>query len=267
MLATRAGGRIGGGALALGAAGSRAALGPLWDAARRDPGAALRRAVPLALAALIVHGATGQSGRHPAPWFGTADDAGAVEASVGGTGSAAPPAAPSPRAARADPVVFGLQAELADRGYYAGAIDGIVGSRTREAIRAWEGDRGLPPTGVADETLLARIRAGASDLPRAASAPTTLDPTAPDPVATGGIDAPAPARADDVADGADPAVLVQRGLVAWGAEISVDGLIGPQTLRAVRDYRGANGLPAADADDPAADATLVEHMRAAGLLP
>lgn len=42
-----------------------------------------------------------------------------------------------------------VQQELAARGYYTGAIDGIVGPRTRAAVRAYEADSGLPVTGNA----------------------------------------------------------------------------------------------------------------------
>ena len=297
------GGREGGTLLAI---LGRGAVGAL----RRDPGAAARRAVPLALALAVLATATGQSERHPAPWF--AGDAPTAAANGAPVETAAPrfassDAAPSAAARadgeqaegergdgeRADPVVFGLQAELTDRGFYRGAIDGIAGSRTRAAIRAWQRSEGLPETGRADEGTLARVRAGASDLPRpaVASAPASALPVprpAPsreptDPVATGSVPnaepvaarpaGAAPAAATEAAnageDGADAVdgeadavpLALQRGLVAWGADIAVDGVIGPRTRRALDEYRGANGL------GEMADAALAAHMRRTGLLP
>ena len=47
-----------------------------------------------------------------------------------------------------------VQSELARRGYYQGAIDGIIGSASREAIRAFQAAQGLPVTGVIDHKVL-----------------------------------------------------------------------------------------------------------------
>ena len=47
-----------------------------------------------------------------------------------------------------------VQSELARRRYYQGAIDGIIGSGSREAIRAFQAAQGLPVTGVIDHKLL-----------------------------------------------------------------------------------------------------------------
>jgi hypothetical protein len=47
-----------------------------------------------------------------------------------------------------------VQSELARRGYYQGAIDGVIGSGSREAIRAFQAAQGLPVTGVIDRKVL-----------------------------------------------------------------------------------------------------------------
>jgi peptidoglycan hydrolase-like protein with peptidoglycan-binding domain len=47
-----------------------------------------------------------------------------------------------------------VQSELARRGYYQGAIDGVIGSGSREAIRAFQAAQGLPVTGRIDLKLL-----------------------------------------------------------------------------------------------------------------
>ena len=258
-------------------------VGAVLGAVRRDPGAALRRVAPVAVALAVIGGATGQGERHAAPWFdapaarvsAVADDAPAARPGSEPMEIAATDGAPDDAAGgRADPVVFGLQAELADLGFYEGAIDGVAGSRTRAAIRAWQASRGLPQTGIADETVLARMRAGASDVPRARSTaandvPRPLPVTRPsagpatDPVATGSLEPNAvPSEAPDgAADAEELALDIQRGLVAWGADIAVDGVIGPQTRAVMADYRGANGLA------PGTDADLVAHMREGGLIP
>jgi Putative peptidoglycan binding domain len=47
-----------------------------------------------------------------------------------------------------------VQSELARRGYYHGAIDGAIGSGSRQAIRAFQAAQGLPVTGRIDPKLL-----------------------------------------------------------------------------------------------------------------
>jgi peptidoglycan hydrolase-like protein with peptidoglycan-binding domain len=51
--------------------------------------------------------------------------------------------------------VVAVQTELAHHGYYHGAIDGIIGSGTRRAIRGFERSHGLPVDGRIDPQLLA----------------------------------------------------------------------------------------------------------------
>lgn len=51
-----------------------------------------------------------------------------------------------------------VQSALADRGYYHGVIDGIIGPQSRQAIEAFQADQGLPVTGQIDGKLLAALR-------------------------------------------------------------------------------------------------------------
>lgn len=47
-----------------------------------------------------------------------------------------------------------VQQALKDQGYYDGAVDGIMGVRTRRAIQAYQQEKRLPPTGRIDEQTL-----------------------------------------------------------------------------------------------------------------
>jgi N-acetylmuramoyl-L-alanine amidase len=51
-----------------------------------------------------------------------------------------------------------VQEELADLGYYRGEIDGVIGPMTRNAIRNYQRDRGLPVTGQIDSRLIRSLR-------------------------------------------------------------------------------------------------------------
>jgi Putative peptidoglycan binding domain len=47
-----------------------------------------------------------------------------------------------------------VQSELARRGYYHGQINGVIDSRSRQAIRAFQKAHGLPETGLIDAGVL-----------------------------------------------------------------------------------------------------------------
>jgi hypothetical protein len=53
-----------------------------------------------------------------------------------------------------------VQSELARRGYYRGAIDGIIGRQSRNALRAFQRDVGLPITGQIDSVTLHELGLG-----------------------------------------------------------------------------------------------------------
>ncbi|HEV2097161.1 MAG TPA: peptidoglycan-binding domain-containing protein [Chthoniobacterales bacterium] len=57
-------------------------------------------------------------------------------------------------------VIVQVQRRLASAGYYRGAIDGVIGSGTRRAIRSYERSHGLPADGALSERFLATMRLG-----------------------------------------------------------------------------------------------------------
>ena len=54
-------------------------------------------------------------------------------------------------------LVVQVQRRLASAGYYSGPIDGVMGSGTRRAIRAYERSHGLPVDGAVHRRLLAAM--------------------------------------------------------------------------------------------------------------
>jgi peptidoglycan hydrolase-like protein with peptidoglycan-binding domain len=69
-----------------------------------------------------------------------------------------PPARPDSARRSAASLMFDIQRELAAKGYYDGAVDGIMGPRAAQAIRDFEKANGLKITGEPSEVLLERIR-------------------------------------------------------------------------------------------------------------
>jgi hypothetical protein len=51
-----------------------------------------------------------------------------------------------------------LQAALARQGYYHGSIDGVLGPQTRNAIRSFQANQGLPVTGQVDGRLIRALQ-------------------------------------------------------------------------------------------------------------
>jgi peptidoglycan hydrolase-like protein with peptidoglycan-binding domain len=113
-----------------------------------------------------------------------------------------------------------IQRELKSRGYGPIAGDGVMGLTTRAGIMAFEYDHGLGLTGEASEELLKRILLGAS----------------------AGIEPAGPAKVKSVQ--AEQVIrTVQQRLAALGYRIGrVDGWLGEDTVKAIRDFEMDKGL-------------------------
>jgi len=83
----------------------------------------------------------------------------AWKASSGQT--AAPVTEAAPQGVAAQPslnqAVSNLQAQLAARGYDPGPVDGVMGERTRAAIRAYQRDRQMPVDGQVSQALVSSL--------------------------------------------------------------------------------------------------------------
>lgn len=66
--------------------------------------------------------------------------------------------APAPARPAADETVRAVQQKLNELGYNAGPADGLLGRGTRAAIIAFQQDRGVAATGVADQALLLQLQ-------------------------------------------------------------------------------------------------------------
>jgi peptidoglycan hydrolase-like protein with peptidoglycan-binding domain len=120
--------------------------------------------------------------------------------------------------------VRAVQRELRQRGYGQLVSDGIMRPATRAAIMAYEHDHGLPLTAEATDVQLKRILLGGT--------------ASPDP-APGAAMVPkvATARAGEVVR------MVQELLAKAGYQSGpVDGRLGEDTLRALREFEAAKGL-------------------------
>jgi peptidoglycan hydrolase-like protein with peptidoglycan-binding domain len=75
-----------------------------------------------------------------------------------------------------DPLVLEVQTRLQALGYHRGELDGRMGAATREAIRAYRYDTGLPISGAIDGPLLTSLRPEAAEQGEETDAAGTLEP-------------------------------------------------------------------------------------------
>jgi peptidoglycan hydrolase-like protein with peptidoglycan-binding domain len=155
------------------------------ELALRNPVTTGGLAVSLVMVGVTVANAlVNQPARHPHPFFETRavarnDVHPAAKVPVHPVSTSPSPAAspssglpvvlprPKPVSELDEGLVRDLQVVLADRGFYAGPIDGVVGPASAEAIGAAERLLGVTPTGVASELLLAALRAAPQVVARA----------------------------------------------------------------------------------------------------
>ena len=73
------------------------------------------------------------------------------------------------------------QAQLRDQGLYPGAVDGIIGPKTRAALKAYQQKEGLPQTAHLDRRTVAKMNIVQSTEPpsRPETAPTSAPNEAP----------------------------------------------------------------------------------------
>src|SRR4051812_8402057 len=130
----------------------------------------------------------------------------ATLAVVAGAGAALAPAAALAAPASGGSVVAAQKALGVD-------ADGVVGPKTRSAIRRFQRSHGLPVTGRLDKATLQAL-GGGGDGPSAAQAPAS--------------------------DG--PGLTLREGQRTLG--ITADGRMGPKTRAALRSFQSEHGLPA-----------------------
>ncbi|MCV0396158.1 MAG: peptidoglycan-binding protein [Rhizobiaceae bacterium] len=168
------------------------------------------------------------------------------------------------RALAGDRRVADVQAELAGRGLYDGPIDGLEGPRTNAALAEWRKLAGLPEGGGVDEALTASLgldgRQGADGRRDTAQPAVSIEELIEAPLPTPRADATTTASVDTKGD---PLIRqVQAGLKAFGNDgIELDGVVGPRTRAAIREFQSLFGLE----ETGEADEALLAKMREVGL--
>ncbi len=100
--------------------------------------------------------------------------AGAPETNSGSMGASPPPAAARPTQQPSPPprmppqdmgvnvdgmTVFELQERLNELGYKVGSVDGVMGPKTIDALKKYQGDNKINPSGTVDADTVKKLRA------------------------------------------------------------------------------------------------------------
>ncbi len=121
-----------------------------------------------------------------------------------------------------------VQRRLNALGYQAGPVDGVMGRRTRTALKAWQADIGMDPTGEVTPRVVARIETAR---------------TVPDTLETRVAPKPEPTRQAEMSQ-RELVRAIQRELDQAGYDPGpVDGVMGSRTREAIRAYQRAHAMP------------------------
>ncbi len=155
-----------------------------------------------------------------------------------------------------------VQSLLSAQGLYTGTIDGLYGPRTREAISKFQQSAGLTADGAVSPSLITElaksVAAAKSDgkagqkvasvsesklAPRKVKTETILaeEVSKAKPAKTASV--PLDASVEEV-NRAAAIARIQIGLINAGKNaVSVDGVLGPQTAAAIREFQKQHKLP------------------------
>ncbi len=201
--------------------------------------------VVFATIAIVVNMLLMQPGAHPAPIFKGAQSP-AKPATVAESPLPAPPrpksvepipvpapskvaAAPAPRTP--GEIINDIQRELARRGYYDGAIDGLYGPKTDGAIRDFEHAAGLKPSTEPNEGLLQAVMRTPAKAARGPAGSPGRPPIRSDAAA----DRPIPSRR---------VIALQRALAEFGyGQIKPTGFLDGETQAAIEKFERERRLP------------------------
>ena len=184
----------------------------------------------VAIFAIFINALFLQRGPHPAPIFATRPPmTQATPVALPRPRAVAPAVAPATVARSQAQIIGDIQRELARKGFYDGAVDGIWGAKTDAAARDFVQAAGLKINTDASEGLLRAI--------------VTSNAKAP----SGRAAAPAPVRNDPIAELIAPTkqvLAIQRALSDFGyGQINPTGVYDPETKEAIEKFERDRRLP------------------------
>jgi peptidoglycan hydrolase-like protein with peptidoglycan-binding domain len=147
-----------------------------------------------------------------------------------------------------------VQQALHERGFYAGAVDGLAGPATAEAIKTFEQRMGVAATGEVNDRVLALLRSARgrqlNARPAVAAAPQAVKPVpvaiaAPVPPRPAAQLMPAPVPPEPLTGSTEGRLQkVQRALnIAGYGMLRTDGRLDDKTVAAIRKFEAEHDMP------------------------
>ncbi len=193
-------------------------------------------------AAVLTNAIWYQPGKHPAPMFTTRSIETVKPLSETAEIVIKTPAISTPASVSVnnDPELLKeVQTALSVRGYYAGKLDGVYGSRTKKAIDRFQRDHSLQANGKPSVRLLTQILLSASVKPKEVPVPKQQELV--QKVSITKTAATAPKKPEAGANGL--VAQIQSGLKSYGYEdLKVDGKMGQHTATAIQRFQLDYGL-------------------------
>jgi peptidoglycan hydrolase-like protein with peptidoglycan-binding domain len=136
-----------------------------------------------------------------------------------------------------NPLVEEIQQILKNAEFDPGSVDGVMGGQTRKAIKEFQEEKGLKPTGKIDSVTMAVLNKAKEDL-KGASEMNSNDELSP------GQSKEAKAEQISLSSNTEERITqIQTALKKAGFYTGeVDGRLGSQTRKAIRAFQKANGL-------------------------
>jgi peptidoglycan hydrolase-like protein with peptidoglycan-binding domain len=167
------------------------------------------------------------------------------------------PSSPPPLAIAVTQLTERIQQGLHERGFYAGAVDGIAGPATAEAIRSFEQRLGVAANGEVNDRVLTLLKSERGRMtnarPASATAPAAAAPVQTKPVLAALHAAPhpttplmpAPVPPEPLTGSTEGRLQrVQKALNTAGYGIlRTDGRLDDKTVAAIKTYETEHGLP------------------------
>jgi peptidoglycan hydrolase-like protein with peptidoglycan-binding domain len=200
-----------------------------------------------AVTAITVNGLFLQHGPHPAPIFAVKPPPVAAYEPTGAIAvlprpRPADPDGAKPARTRAE-IIADVQRELARRGYYDGAVDGVYGAKTDAAIRDFEQTLGFKPSGEPSEALLQKIMLSTAKA-KPASAPARKDPSAEMLSPKSAPTPPQPVPQASTPQPSQRIIAIQRALSEFGyGQIRLTGVYDTDTKMAIQRFERDRKLP------------------------